>query len=113
MCIRDSLSTAWDLSTASYASETFSVASQETAPLGVSFNHEGTQMFIVGSGVDTVYQYSLSTGFDVTTASYDSLSFNVNAQESVPNSVTFSADGTKMYVVGSISDTVHQYSTGL
>ena len=106
-----SLSTVFDLSTASYDSVSFSIASQETSPMDMSFNSDGTKMYIIGSSSDAVFQYSLSTGFDISTASYDSISFNVNAQESNPRAVVFNNDGTKMYIVGSSQDTVFQYST--
>ncbi len=68
-------------------------------------------MFIVGLTNDTVYQYTLSTGFDVSTASYSSLSFSVAAQEAAPRGMAFSTDGTKMFIVGVGNDTVYQYST--
>lgn len=105
------LSTAFDLSTASYDSVSFSIASQETSPMDMSFNSDGTKMYIVGSSSDAVFQYSLSTGFDISTASYDSISFNVNAQDSGPRAVVFNNDGTKMYIIGTTTDAVHQYST--
>jgi len=108
-----SLSTVFDLSTASYDSVSFSIASQETSPMDMSFNSDGTKMYIIGASSDAVFQYSLSTGFDISTASYDSISFNVNAQESNPRAVVFNNDGTKMYIVGSSQDTVFQYSTVL
>jgi 6-phosphogluconolactonase (cycloisomerase 2 family) len=108
-----SLSTVFDLSTASYDSVSFSIASQETSPMDMSFNSDGTKMYIIGSSSDAVFQYSLSTGFDISTASYDSISFNVNAQESNPRAVVLNNDGTKMYIVGSSQDTVFQYSTVL
>jgi len=107
-----SLSTAWDLSTASYDSVSFSVASQETGPQGLFFKDDGTKMYVVGSSSDSVYQYSLSTAWDVSTASYDSVSFSVAGQETTPFGFFFKDDGTKMYVVGSSSDSVYQYSTG-
>ena len=105
-----SLSTAFDLSTASYDSVSFSVASQATAPQGFNFNNDGTKMYVVGEDNDTVYQYSLSTGFDLSTASYDSVSFSVASQEATPSAIIFNSDGTKMYICGEISDAVHQYS---
>jgi len=108
-----SLSTVFDLSTASYDSVSFSIASQETSPMDMSFNSDGTKMYIIGSSSDAVFQYSLSTGFDISTASYDSISFNVNAQDSGPRAVVLNNDGTKMYIVGSSQDTVFQYSTVL
>jgi hypothetical protein len=105
------LSTGFDLSTASYDSVSFSVASQETGPSSVVFNTDGTKMYIVGITNDTVYQYTLSTGFDLSTASYDSVSFSVASQDITPYGLAFNADGTKMYIVGDNTNTVYQYST--
>jgi hypothetical protein len=105
------LSTGFDLSTASYDGVSFSVGSQDTGPVDIAFNTDGTKMYVLGLTNDTVYQYTLSTGFDLSTASYDSVSFSVTSQETVPRSVVFNTDGTKMYIVGSDNDTVYQYST--
>ncbi len=105
-----SLSTAWDLSTASYDSVSFSVAAQDTIPHDVVFKADGTKMYVVGVGADAVYQYSLSTAWDLSTASYDSVSFSVAAQENNPTDLFFKTDGTKMYVVGTTGDMVLQYS---
>jgi len=104
------LSTAWDVSTASYNNVSFYVGSQEPYPGGVAFSSDGSKMYIVGYTNDTVYQYTLSTAWDVSTASYDSVSFDVGSQESYPRDVTFSSDGSKMYIIGDSSDTVYQYT---
>ena len=102
---------AWgvDLANASYVSG-FNIGSQETVAQGLAFSSDGTKMYIVGLGVDTVFQYSLSTAFDVSTASYNSVSFSVASQETTPLGLDFSADGTKMYVVGYTNSIVYQYS---
>ena len=104
--------TGWivDPSNLTYDNVSFSVSSQENRPYGIAFNNAGTKMYIVGSNTDTVYQYSLSTAFNVSTASYDSVSFSIASQETLPHDVAFNADGTKMYIVGNINDTVYQYS---
>jgi len=104
------LSTAYDITTASYASKSFSVASQDAVPLKVIFNTAGTKMYVLGSTNDSVFQYSLSTGFDVSTASYDSVSFSVASQETSPAGMVFNNDGTTMFIIGSASDAVYQYS---
>ena len=65
------LSPAFDLSTASHDA-TFSVASQETLPFALFFNSSGTRMFVTGNGNKTFYQYNLSTGWDLSSASYNS-----------------------------------------
>ena len=104
-----SLSTAFDVSTASYDSVSFSVSSQESSPREISFNNNGTKMYLVGSG-NTIYQYSLSTAYDLSTISYDNVSFSVGTQSTSTSSVTFKPDGTKVYVVSWASDTIFQYS---
>lgn len=102
------LSTAWVLSTATYL-QSFSVASQDSTPAGLFFDPNGTRMYVVGVTSDSVYQYSLSSAWNISTASYTSNSFSVASQESGPNGVFLKPDGTKMYVIGSVSDSVHEY----
>ena len=103
------LSTVFDVSTASYNNVSFSVTSQDTIPSGLTFSADGTKMFVIGKANDSVFQYNLSTAFDLTTASYNNVSFSVASQESIPLAITFSADGTKMYVAGA-NDIVYQYA---
>jgi sugar lactone lactonase YvrE len=105
-----SCSTAWDVSTASYDSKSFSVTAQDTAPLGLFFKDDGTKFYIVGTTNDTVYQYSCSTAWDVSTASYDSKLFSVGGQETTPTGLFFKDDGTKFYIVGQANRIVYQYS---
>ena len=106
-----SLSTAFDLSTASYASISLDVSSQDTSPFGFRFNNDGTKLFIVGQQNDAVYQYNLNTAFDLSTASYGSVSFSVSSQDTDPEAIVFKGDGTKMYILGSNTDAIYQYST--
>jgi len=105
-----SLSTAFDITTASYDSVSFSVSSQETSPYGVSFNPSGTSMYVIGVGTDSVYQYTLSTAFDLSTASYASKSFSFSSQDSTTTGFAFNGDGTKAFMVGDTNNTVFQYS---
>lgn len=108
------LSTAFDLSTVSDNNVSLFVGSQDLDPVSVSFNSDGTKMYMLGLANDNIYQYTLSTGFDLSTASYDGISFSVAAQGTgVPLCITFSTNGTKLYLVEVGSDTVFQYSTGL
>jgi hypothetical protein len=106
------LSSAWDISTASYASKSFSVAAQDTTSTGLWFKTDGTTMYMVGTGTDTVYQYTLGTAWDVSTASYASISFDISAQEGTPNQVNLSADGLTMWVLGAAGDDINEYTLG-
>jgi DNA-binding beta-propeller fold protein YncE len=102
------LSTAWDVSTASFL-QLFSVAAQETDPSAVFFKPDGTKMYVVGISSDNVNEYDLSTAWDVSTASFLQL-FSVAAQETFPRGLFFKPDGTKMYVVGTSGDDVNEYN---
>ena len=98
----------YNLASASYDSVSFSVATQETVPNSIGFNDDGTSMYIIGSVTDAIYQYTLSTAWDLSTASYASKSFSI--PDTVPRDFTFNNDGTKFYYVGSSADTVYRYS---
>lgn len=104
-----SLTTAYDLSTASFANKEFSVGSQEGFASEVRFNNTGTRMFVVGWSSDYVYQYDLTTAYDVSTASYDNVRFSVSSQEGYAQGMHFNNDGTKMYIIGTSADDIFQY----
>jgi hypothetical protein len=106
------LTSAFDISTATYASLSFSVTSQESTPTGLWFKPDGTVMYVIGSTADTVFQYTLGTAWNVSTASYASISFSVATQESAPVQVNLSADGTKMWITGSTGDDINEYTLG-
>jgi hypothetical protein len=104
------LSTANDISTASYASKSFSVASQETNPTGLTFSSDGTKMFVCGQSGDDINQYTLSTAWDVSTASFDSVTLDVSSEALNPSGIDLKPDGTKLYMISNSGDAVYQYS---
>jgi DNA-binding beta-propeller fold protein YncE len=70
-----------------------------TQPQDVKFNNDGTKMFVVDDGSNAIREYTLSTGYDISTASYDSF-FSVSSQDTSPRGLAFNNDGTKMFVAG-------------
>jgi hypothetical protein len=105
------LSSAWDIETA-VAGITFSVTAQETNPRGLYFKPDGTKFYICGAFNDRVYQYTLGTAWDLSTASYESISFAVVSQDGTPNALYFDPTGTIMYMLGETTDAVYQYTLG-
>ena len=103
------VSVAWDVSTATFANA-YVVSAQGTTPYDVSFNTAGNVMYMLDGGNDTVFQYTLGTAWDVSTASYASLSFSVASQEATPTGMWWRPDGTKMYIVGTTGDDVNEYN---
>ncbi len=102
------LSTAWDVSTATFV-DAFSVAGQEINPLGLEFSTDGIKMFVIGNTGDDVNEYTLSTAWDVSTASFVDV-FSVAAQDGTPTEATFSADGMQMFVIGFNSNAINKYA---
>jgi hypothetical protein len=103
------LTTAWDVSSASFV-DSFSVRSEETSPSDVAFSKSGAIMFVIGSGKDNVNAYTLTTAWDVSTASLVD-SFSILDQDTISEGITFSKSGTKMFMVGNTSpESVYQYT---
>ena len=98
--------------------QSFSVAGEENRPRGLTFSNDGTKMFVIGeqngnvstsgSAEDDIHEYTLSTPFDISTASYvDSLA---NLGDAFETSIKFNNDGSKMFVLGKNRDYVQEYS---
>jgi hypothetical protein len=67
------LSTPWDISTASYDGS-FDTTAQTTFNYGVAMDALGTKMYVSDLTGQTIYQYTLSVAWDITTAVYASKS---------------------------------------
>ena len=108
------LTTAWDLSTASYNSEYVTVSSQNPDMRDVTFNSSGTKMFLLGTNFNgRMYQYDLSTAWDVSTASYNSVYFYFGGSETQLRQFNFNGDGTKLWMLGQSYDRIYEYSTSV
>ena len=104
------LTTAWDLSTASYASKSYGYATQNDSMTGIALSSDGTKLYLLGiQATGEVYQYTLSTAWDISTASYASKSIDISTEETSGSSLAFNSTGTRMFVLGTTSDAVHLY----
>jgi len=103
-----SLSTAWDIGTASADNVTLSVYADERNPTGLFFKPDGTKLYIIGTYYKYVRQYSLSTAWDLSTASLEE-SYYVNITQI--RCIQFNDDGTRFYVTAQSSDLIYQYDT--
>ncbi len=103
-----SVSPAWDISTAAFVSA-FAVGTQDTSPTDVVVSTDGTKLFVIGNQNDTVYMYTMSTPFLLSSASAAPTSTFVLGVETLTG-LQFSDDGTKFYTSGSASDDIRQYN---
>ena len=77
---------------------------RRSTPTGLAFSPDGTKMFMLGYRQATgSTSTTLATPWNVTTASYDtgdSYSVVRSQEATFPTGLAFSADGTKMFMVG-------------
>jgi hypothetical protein len=120
--IQYTMSTAWDISTASYTREQGLTDSGGTFanPTGIHFKPDGTMFWACSYDEDTIQQYTLSTAWDVSTLSVghsfsliDFFTFNkldgtTSSDISSAEDLFFSEDGTKVWVTENSYDSVHQ-----
>ena len=104
------LPTVWDISTASYV-DSFNVQSENEQPSGLAFSNNGKKMFVVGlDGTDDyVYEYTLGTDWDVSTASYVD-AFGIASQDANPQDIWFDYAGETMFIVGDQGNDVNVYT---
>ena len=91
------------------------VSAKTEAAQGIAFNNDGTKMFLSDKNDDDIDAYTLSTGFDLSTATYVN-SVDISDQASSPAGIAFNNDGTKIFVVnngirgGNAKDEVLEYT---
>ena len=94
------LSTAYDISTASFDEVVLDVSGQESIPTKIMFNDDGTVLYVLGWSGDDVNAYDLSTPYDISTASFDEVVLDVSDEESQPWSLLFNQNGNTLYLLG-------------
>jgi len=103
------LSTPWNVSTAVFFQNVSVGANSPTAD-GIFFKPDGTAMYVVSDGSDSIGEYALGSPWDVSSATYVQR-FSVAGQDTFIKGVSFKPDGTKMYVIGDATNKLYQYST--
>lgn len=111
-----SLSTAWDISSRGSSSGNFYVAGIDNAPFEIDLSSDGTKLFFVGDQNNKVYQIDMTTAFDITTASYNNVSFSLpidagsDYYQGNPNGLYMAPNGTRMMICGQYLDKVSSFN---
>ena len=105
------LSTAWEISTLSY-NQSLDVSS-ELSPRSLTFTNGGTKMYVMGrnindSNIFLKYLYTLSTAYDISTAS--PTNYEVIASGGSAVAIQFKTDLTKFYLLRQTTEYLEQYS---
>ena len=111
--VRYTCSTAFDISTATYASDFLSIAPQfgngSYGVGGMEISPDGTKIAIMNLNQMKIVQYDLSTAFDLSSGSYNNVEFSLNGKTSYPYGMAFNSDGTLMHVIGQTDQAIHSY----
>ena len=95
-----------DLSLGTTYLDNFVCSAQTSTPRQVDFNPDGTKMYI--TSYTTVYQYTLSTPYDASTATYDSISKVVPSLTGIVG-MNFKDDGLKVFFADAVAKTLYIY----
>jgi sugar lactone lactonase YvrE len=97
------LGTAWDVSTA--------VADQFNAlqanPEGLYIRADGQKLYLCLTSV--IYEYDFTTPWDVSTLTLVD-SINVSAQSTTMHGISFSTDGSRMFLISVTNNSIYQYN---
>lgn len=115
--IQYALSTPYDYSTRGPIEDAFRVNSEENSPQDVEFNDDGTRMYIVGNSGDDVTEYSLSSAWNVSSATFTD---TFDARTAIENllgatngdlltGMSFNDDGSKLFLADRRSDDVFEF----
>lgn len=103
-----SLGTPFDITTAVYANKKYDASTQVAGGQQIRIDPSGFTVMISDIPTTSVYQYTLSTAFDISTASYATKSLNTSAQTSLPRGMDFSKTGDKLFISDG-TGTVYEY----
>ncbi len=79
-------------------------------PTGIVFNPDGTKMFISGMSQNKVYEFDLTTAFDISEATRNSNECNHQPKDEDVVDLRLNSDGTKLFLVGSENNILLEYS---
>lgn len=103
------LSESWNVSTASYTQNVnVFVQTTETQPTGLAFNENGTKMFITGSTQDSIYEFNLTTPWNILTSSYVKRHSEYIQDTAMTGLYYDSSNGA--FIIGSTKDTIFKYN---
>lgn len=104
------LSTPYDLSSASYSGVSLDVSSETLNMLDHQFSDDGALLFVNDNSAETLFKYSLSTPFDMSTAIYSGDSVTLTTQMTFFFGFHLSPDGTKLITGQSSGGFIYEYT---
>jgi DNA-binding beta-propeller fold protein YncE len=101
----------YDLSNSATLNKTLSYNSQEASGGGMAFNNDGTKLYLIGEQNNLIHEYTLSTAYDISTSSYNSVTFDPSILSAID--IKWKPDGTKVYIMdydSSVRGTIYTFN---
>jgi hypothetical protein len=95
------------------SSQTFDFNSITGSIRDFCFSPDGTKLLVHGvNGSNSIFEYSLSTAWSLSTLSYTSRSFSTNTQDTNMKDIRISPDGLRLILLGDDNKKLYRYNLG-
>ena len=109
------LATAWDITSTRSNKQILDLSgdlSGQGSSSDIHFTPDGLSFVVSSTGLDQLLSYTMTTAWDVTTATL-SHTFDTSSLDGSPRSTGYNSDGTKLFFVGLVSDSIFELDTSL
>ncbi len=103
------LLTPWDISTATYSGVSLDYAPQDIVMRSIAFTDSGDRIYMGGDSSPIIYQYTLSSSWDISTATYAGISYDPSSEDTLIGDIAFQGDGLRMVILGLDNNYLFQY----
>jgi hypothetical protein len=106
------LSVAYDVSFASFIGS-FAVNGVVGTAYDFDISEDGTKLIVLGNtSANTLYEYTLSTPWLISSSVYQSRSHSINSQDTQMRHIKISKNGLRLLAFGDANDSIFQYTLG-
>ena len=95
----------------SNGSREVSFTPESSANEAIDFNNDGTKLYVLSSTSDKIYEHTLSTPYDISTETYNSVYYDMIAGPAVGGTITgmaWASDGFHFYFSVDEEETIYQ-----
>lgn len=105
----------WDISSSIYLSIRLDFSNENTNMRDFTFKPDGTRILMLGGNLNndlfnnTIYEYNLTTEWNLFTASYSNVSTDFSSQINDPTGFILNDNGTNMYIINNTDNRIYKY----
>lgn len=100
-----------DITSTTYASKELDFSGTHTNGYGLFLKPDGTKLYTLSNGAtDAIWQWSLGTAWDISTATYDGVNLDISGQSALAGDFFIGNDGATIFVCDDIGGAIDQYT---